>query len=112
MFMLVNIFTVINVNIGEDSVLGPDERVIIDCGPLIDSINVLDPEVNWIHNDNQISNKSIPNVVISQDKRQCIITETTVNVGGQLGNGGNYTCKVCGNLTTCMSNFTIINICG
>ena len=68
--------------------------------------------INWIHNDFPISNGSVPNVVISQNKRQCLITGTLLAVGGQLGNGGNYTCEICSDQDTCMSNSSIIDVCG
>ena len=102
----------VNVDIGQNIKLEIDERVIIDCGPLIDAIEVTNVTINWIHNSLLLPNVLVPNVVISQDERQCIITETLWAAGGQLGNGGNYTCKVCSDLNTCMSNSTIIDACG
>ena len=101
-----------NAIIGQNFKLGTDEQVIIDCGPLIDSTTVPIPNVQWYFNNLSLLNESTPNVVISQDKRHCIITETLLPVGGQLGNGGNYTCEVCNDISTCMSNSTIIAICG
>ena len=101
-----------NVVIGQDIKLGPGERVVIDCGLLIDASEVSDLNVNWYHNKLSLSNGSVPDVVISQDRSQCIITETVVPSGGQLGNGGIYTCEVCNNLNTCRSNSTTIDVCG
>ena len=101
-----------NVVIGQDIILGTGERVIIDCGPLIDASEVADPNVNWYHNGFTLSSGSVLNVIISQDKRLCTITETVVPVGGQLGNGGTYTCEVCNNMSTCRSNSTTIDVCG
>ena len=98
--------------IGQDFILGTGERVIIDCGLLIDTSEVSDPNVNWYHNKLSLSNGSVPDVVISQNRRQCIITETAVPIGGQLGNGGTYICEVCNNLNTCRSNSTTIDVCG
>lgn len=89
-----------------------NERVIINCGPLIDSANEPNPIVNWYHNHLGLSNGSAINVVISQDERLCTIAETSVGTGGGLGNGGNYTCEICGNLSNCISRSTITEICG
>ena len=101
-----------NVVIGQDIKLGTGERVIIDCGLLIDNSEVPHLSVNWYHNKLSLSNGSVPDVVISQNRRQCIITETAVPSGGQLGNGGTYTCEVCNDLNTCRSNSTTIDVCG
>ena len=101
-----------NVVIGQDVILGTGERVIIDCGLLIDDSELSDLNVNWYHNTLSLSNGSVPDIVISQDRRLCIITETAVPIGGQLGNGGTYTCEVCNNLNTCRSNSTTIDVCG
>ena len=104
--------TVVNLVVGQDVALGTGERVIIDCGPLIDATEVAEPNVNWYHNENKLSSGSVLNVVISQDNRLCTITETVLDAGGKLGNGGNYACEVCHNMSTCRSNSTIIDVCG
>ena len=98
--------------VGQDVKLGTAERVIIDCGPLIDTTEVAEPGINWYHNVNKLLSGSVPHVVISEDNRLCIITETILPAGGQLGNGGNYTCEVCYNMSTCRSNSSIIDVCG
>ena len=105
-------FVVVNIFVGENVKVGVGKQIIMDCGPLIDATEVTIEMINWIHNANPLSNESAPNVVISQDTRQCIITETSLSFGGQLGNGGNYTCEVCSDLNTCMSNSSIIDVCG
>ena len=102
----------VNLVVGHDVKLGAGERVIIDCGPLIDATEVTDSNVNWYHNGLGLSSGSVPHVVLSQDRRLCIITETALPVGGQLGNSGNYTCEVCYNMSTCRSNSSIIDVCG
>ena len=101
-----------HLDIGQNIKLGTDKRIVIDCGPLIDTTDLRISKINWIYNSLLLPNVSTPNVVISQDKRQCIINGTVLAVGGQLGNGGNYTCEVCSNLNTCMSNSSIIDVCG
>ena len=101
-----------NLVVGQDVKLGTGKRVIIDCGPLIDASEVAEPIVNWYHNENELTSGSVLNVVMSQDNRLCTITETVLDTGGQLGNGGIYTCEVCHNMSTCRSNSTIIDICG
>ena len=105
-------FTVVNIFVGQNVTVGVDKWIIIDCGPLIDSTEVTNVMINWIHNTIPLVNGSAPNVVISQNGRQCIITGTLLAAGGQLGNGGNFTCEVCSDLNTCMSNSSIIDVCG
>ena len=105
-------YIVVNVFVGLNVKVGVGKQVIINCEPLIDRAEMTNLMITWIHNDIPISNGSTPNVVISEDKRQCIITETSVSEGGQLGNGGNYTCEICGDRDTCISNSTIIDVCG
>ena len=102
----------VNVLVGQNVGVEVNKQIIIDCGPLIDSIEVTNVMINWIHNTIPLVNGSTPNVVISQNGRQCIITRTLLAVGGQYGDGGNYTCEVCSDLNTCMSNSTIIDVCG
>ena len=85
--------------IGESATVGEDEEVIIDCGPLIEIVLNLTgvyPAVTWRKNDIILTNGSEKSVVISQDGRFCIITATSLARGGELGTGGNYTCRVCG----------------
>ena len=102
----------IDIDIGLNIKLGTDEQIVIDCGPLIDATEVTNVMVNWIHNSNPLSNGSVHNIVISQNERQCIINGTVLAVGGQLGNGGNYTCEVCSDFNICTSNSSIIDVCG
>lgn len=101
-----------NVVVGDNVKVGVDERVIIDCGPLIDTSSVPNLMVKWYFNGFDLLNGTSSNVVISQDKRLCIITRTLLSVGGELGNSGNYTCEVCSDPTTCMTRSTITDICG
>ena len=100
------------IDIGQNIKLGTDEQIIINCGPLIDATKMTNRMVNWTHDSNPLSNGSVPDVVISQDERRCILNETVLAVGSQLGNSGNYTCEVCSDQNTCMSSSTIIDICG
>ena len=105
-------FVVVNIFVGENVKVGMGKQIIMDCGPLIDATEVTIEMINWIHNANPLSNGTVPNVVISQDERQCIITASLLAAGGQLGNAGNYTCEVCSDLNTCMSNSSIVDVCG
>ena len=43
-----------------------------------------------------------------------IITRTTFAIGGQVGNDGNYTCKVCGDDGTagCENETSCLKVCG
>ena len=91
-----------------------DVRVTIDCGPLIDeAINngISNPTVTWVNSGAELSNGSAVNVEISADRRFCIITNTLLAVGGQLGNDGQYTCEVCNN-TICMNKTSRVFVCG
>ena len=102
----------VSIFIGEDVKVGMGQQVIINCGPLINATEVTNLMINWIHNGNPLSNGTTTSVVISQNERKCIIVEALLPIGGHLGNGGNYTCEVCSDLNTCMSNSTIIDVCG
>ena len=87
-------------------------QVTIDCGPLIDASEISNPIIKWYKNDAVLSNESAMNVVISQDEKLCIITETLVTVGGQLGTEGVYSCEVC-NITHCTIKRNVTTeICG
>jgi len=91
-------------------------RVTINCSELINrAINdgVPNPTVTWFKDGLALSNGSQLYVVISDDNRLCIIAYTFFLVGGQLGNGGSYTCEVCRNVTTnCMYSTTPVVLCG
>ena len=99
--------------VGETVRVGEDIRVTIDCGPLIDeAINngISNPTVTWLINsyrEAELSNGSISNVVVSADKRFCIITTFI----GLYGNDGQYTCEVCNN-TICMNKTSHVFVCG
>ena len=114
MYAMLNwFFTVVAIFVGQNIRVEVNKQIIIDCGPLIDATEVTNiTKINWIYNNNPLSNISTPNVLISQDERQCIITGTLLGVGGQLGNSGDYTCEVCSDLNTCMSNSSFIAVCG
>ena len=86
-------------------------KVTIDCSPLIDSAVGTNPVITWYKDGNKLSYDTAPNVAISEDKKQCIISSTLLAVGGQIGTDGNYTCEVC-NGTTCARDPTILYVCG
>ena len=92
-------------------------ELVIDCGRQIDNvINItgVNPSVNWYKNDIILTNGSERNIVISQNKRQCIISATSLAVGGELGTSGNYTCRVCAGDGTadCLFDSTHQIVCG
>ena len=100
---------------GQDVVLVNKEHVIIDCGSLINS--TVDngggtPDVVWYKDGVKIANGSVTNVVISENKRECVITEASFPVGSKPGNNGNYTCEVCCDPSTCSNKTTSVHICG
>ena len=89
-----------------------DVKLTIDCGSLIDASRISNPIIRWYKNDVILVNGSENNVVISQDRRHLIITNTLMAVGGQLGTEGVYTCEVC-NATFCKFKRNITTeICG
>ena len=95
---------------GENVKVGVDYKVYIDCGPKIDAAG---PNVTWYYNGLELLNGSIANVILSQDKRQCIIINTLYDIEDQLSNSGNFTCEVCSDLNnTCVNHSSIVNICG
>lgn len=97
--------------VGKPITVKEDVKVTIDCSPVIDAVADANPSITWYKNGRKLSNNSATNVYISQDKRQCIISNTLLAVGGQIGTGGNYTCEVC-NATTCLSGPCICYVCG
>ena len=106
--------------IGEDDTVRLNVHVTIDCKQLIKCKEggeciVDDPNITWIKDGLVINNGSVPNVFISEDKRRVIIvTRITFTTHGQVGNDGNYTCKVCvGDGTTdCEKKSSCLKVCG
>ena len=103
------------INVGENVTAREDVRVVIDCTQLVNNkINsgVKKPAVKWYKDGRKIKTGSEINVELSKDKRICVITDTLLAVGGQLGTDGNYTCEVCGRNTNCLSGTSIQAVCG
>ena len=102
--------------IGGSATVRVDQRVIIDCQPLIiDLMNkgVPNPRVTWFKNGIIVTNGSERNIAISKDRRFSIITETALSRGGELGTSGSYTCRVCdGNGTNCINDTSSKIVCG
>ena len=110
--VVVDISIVVSIN--ETDVISTKERieVTVDCGPLIDASGIPNPIIKWYKNDVPLSNGTEMNIIISQDSKLAIITETLMAVGGQLGTEGVYTCEVC-NATYCNIKKSITTeICG
>jgi len=103
-------------SVGEPVLVREGVRVIINCSELINrAINdgVPNPTVTWFKDRFTLSNGSLLYIAILDDNRLCIIAYTLFLVGGQLGRGGFYTCKVCRNITTnCMDSTTPVYSCG
>ena len=92
-------------------------RVTIDCGQLIDEVvnttGIINPNVTWFNDQRALlDNRSAINVIISADKRFCVITDTLLAVGGQLGTDGKYSCEVCSTPTNCLRSDTFVEVCG
>ena len=86
-------------------------EVNIDCGQQIDDVIGV---ITWFKNGIILTNESERNIVISEDERQCIISATSLAVGGESGTSGNYTCRVCagdGNVD-CLVNSSRQIVCG
>ena len=84
--------------VGEPVRVREDIQVTFDCIDLIQKARnegISNPDITWYKNGIPLSNGSAVNVVISPDTRFCIITNTIVAMGGQIGTYGNYTCRVC-----------------
>ena len=94
---------------GEPVLVPEDIRVTIDCSPIIDAVAAeigMAPTVRWYKDGIIITTRSAINVEISDDGRFCVITDTLLAVGGQLGTDGNYTCEVCRSPTDTNCNRT------
>ena len=100
--------------------------VNISCSLVIDQAidEIPNPYITWFKDGISFSDRPTPNVEVSTDRRFCKIYPTP-SFGGQLGNGGCYSCQVCDNRTNdnrtndnrtnqnCIgSNDTCIAVCG
>ena len=95
--------------IGQSVTLEKNKHLIIDCGSLI---NDTVTDVAWYKDGLRITNGSAINVIISENERQCIITEASLAIGSESGNNGNYTCEVCSDPSTCITRTTPVHVCG
>ena len=102
---------------GEPVTVSDDQRVTIDCSEIINRAimsGIPNPTVNWLKDGTVLDrNGSVPNVVISGDRRRLIITDTLLAIGGQRGNEGNYICDVCTDFMDSNCNITTpVCVCG
>ena len=102
---------------GENATVRLDVHITIDCKQLIDDLKNKgepNPTITWTKDGLVITNESIPNVIISEDKVLVIVTRIAFATGGQVGNDGNYTCKVCGGNSTadCENETSCLKVCG
>ena len=80
-------------SIGEDATVRLNVQITIDCKQLINDAKKKgekNPNITWTKDGLIITNESIPNVFISEDKKLVIDTRITFAT-----NDGNYTCEVC-----------------
>ena len=105
----------LNVFVGARVVVGEGVQVTIDCGLLIENIKNETGEIPtttwWYKNGQNLSNGSATNVILSQDNKLLILTQSTLSSGGQLGTSGDYTCEVCSNTTDCINETSIHKVC-
>ena len=115
-----SLFIVINnsvvVSVGEPVITPEDVRVTIDCSPLIDEVaastGIPNPTVTWFKDGAVLMTGTAISVEISDDGRFCVITDTLLAVGGQLGTDGTYSCEVCSTPINCQTNDTGAVVCG
>ena len=94
---------------GEPIIVSADERVVIDCGPQIDSVAAetdMTPIVRWYKDGTIITTGSPINVHISDDGRFCVITETVSGAYSQLVTDNSYFCEVCSTYIDFQRNYT------
>ena len=102
---------------GEDATVRLDVYITIDCKQLIGDAKKKgesNPIIIWNKDGLVITNESVPNVVISEDKTLVIVTRIEFATGGRVGNDGNYTCKVCGgdDNAACEEETSCLKVCG
>ena len=106
------------VAIGENVFVQENVEVTMDCIELINDLKEkgeVNPEITWSKNGLVLSNLSQTNVIITHERRYCTITATQLAVGGELGTDGDYTCKVCSNISDqigCEQNTSSVMVCG
>ena len=103
------------VDVGQDIIVRERVQVTINCTQLINNkINsgVQNPTVTWSKDGVTLTNGSTTNVLISKDRKLCIITSTLLTISGRAGNDVNYTCKVCRGNTNCNSMKSSLIVCG
>ena len=105
MYVTFSVVSEISIAVGEDVIVPESVDVTINCGHLISSIP-MPFNITW-----NVANNSTSNVAVSQDKHHLIITPTKLPIGGQLGNGGTYTCTVCSDNGTCFERHSHCQIC-
>ena len=102
--------------VGEPVTVRQGVRVTIDCSNLIQARDggITNFNVTWYKDGIVLSNGSATHVLISKDRSLCIITDTLLAAGGQIGTDGNYTCEVCpsGSSGNCTSRNTCQAVCG
>ena len=100
---------------GENATVGLDVQITVDCKQLINDIKDKgepNPNITWTKDGIALTNDSIPNVTISEDKVIVIVTRIAYATGGQVGNDGNYTCEVCGGTAGCKNETSCLKVCG
>ena len=102
----------LEVNIGQSSTVREGVLVTISCVALINkqtSLGILTPTVTWYKDGEVLTNSSHMNIVISGNRRYCIIDRTVLHDSGTTGN---YTCKVCRLTINCIEKSSSQVVCG
>ena len=119
MIHIVSFYVVVDnaamVDVGETIIAREGVQVTINCTQLFNNkikSGVQNPTVVWYKDRLTLKTGSNPNVVISKDRKLCIITSTLLTLDNQAGNDGNYNCEVCGGIRNCNDKKSNLVICG
>ena len=102
---------------GEDATVRLGVHITIDCKQLMNNLKDKgEPNctITWTNNGLILTNASKEYVFLSEDKTLSIVTRIKVATADELGNDGNYTCKVCGGNGTaeCERETSCLKVCG
>lgn len=105
----------VKVEIGDDIIVKENVQVSINCTTLVEPRLVEEdfvPVISWFKDELPITNGT--NIMISENSFVCIIVDTILAAGGQVGTAGVYECVVCNNasIPDCISRKSNKTVCG